>query len=64
MVGVSATHVRKIELGHSPRTSITVYRALRDALGLSPDEGIYIRGNPWGATGADLDDAAPAGDAA
>lgn len=63
MIGVSAAHLRKMELGYSPRTSITVYRALRDALGLSSEDGAFIRGNPWG-TGADLDDTAPAGDAA
>lgn len=63
-VGVSAPHLRKIELGYSPRTSVKVYRALRDALGLSPDDGVFIRGNPWGAAVGDLGDTVNAGDAA
>lgn len=38
--------IRKIENGHSPRVTVTTYSKLRDALGLTRQQGVFIRGNP------------------
>ncbi len=58
---VSVQHLRNIELGHTPRASVKVYRALRAALGLTPGEGKFIRGNPFGVLVPDDADADAAG---
>lgn len=36
--GVSRNYVNKIEVGHSTRVSVTVFRALREALGLTAED--------------------------
>lgn len=61
--GISSPYLKKLELGFSPRTSVRVYRALRAALGLSREEGVYILGNPWRSSEAD-ESAPDNGDAA
>lgn len=55
--GITAAYLRQLELGFRPRTSVKVYRALRDALGLSSEDGVYLLGSPWNSSA--LDDATP-----
>lgn len=53
LIGVSESYVTRLERGTSPRVSVSVFRLLRSALGITNADYQLLMADPYGVTSAD-----------